>query len=207
MAAQSRYRCAATLRGHKHDARRRRPVDTTRRSLVDAARGAGQLRRRPAERPHRVRVRVVRRHAQGMGRVDQRVPPDADRAHELSAAPASSRTARRSLVDAARGAGRLCRRPVEGPHRVRVGRRHAQGLGPVERSVPPHADRARVFFFPPPLSAAPASSRTKASIARRRRDGRRSCASPPCRTAASCPGRATARSMCGTTRAVSASGR
>ena len=34
----------------------------------------------------------------------------------------------------------------------------------------------------------------RVSIARRRREGRRSVASPSCRTAASCPGRATARS-------------
>ena len=39
--------------------------------------------------------------------VSSRVPPDADRAHGPGAAPASSRTARRSLVDAATGAG-LC---------------------------------------------------------------------------------------------------
>ena len=39
---------------------------------------------------------------------------------------------------------------------------------------------------------------------RRRRDGRRSCVSPPCRTATSCPGRPTARSWCGTSRPASA---
>ena len=150
---------------------------------------AGQVRRRPAERPRR--VRVVGPHAQGVGRVEQRVPPDADRAHELCAAPASSRTARRSLVDAARNAGPVRRRPAERPRHIRLERRHAQGMGPVERSMPPHADRAHE------PCAAPASSRHNASIARRRRDGRRSCASSPCRTAASCPGRATARSRCG----------
>ena len=34
MAALTRYRCAATLTGHTHWARLRRPVDTTRRSHV-----------------------------------------------------------------------------------------------------------------------------------------------------------------------------
>ena len=261
MAAQSRYRCAATLRGHTYWARRRRPVDTTRRSLVDAARGAGLVRRRPAERPPR--VRVVGWHAQGVGPVERSVPPDIARAHGLCAAPASSRTARpslvdaasaqarcvaalpigrivsgsddgtlkvwdvssaqclrtlsghtgralrrrpvdttrRSLVDAARGAGHVRHRPPERSRRVRVGRPHAQGLGSVERSVPPDAARAHE------LGAAPASSRTARLIARRRRDGRRSGASPSCRTATSCPGRATTRSRCGTRRAVGASGR
>ena len=132
----SSAQCLRTLSGHTDSARRRRPVDTTRRSLVDAARGAGPVRRRPAERPRRVRVVG---HAQGVGRVEKSVPPDAERAHERCAAPASSRTARRSLVDAARG--------------------------------------------------------------------RRSCASSRCRTAASCLGRATARSRSGTCRAAPASGR
>ena len=135
----SRGRLVRTLRGHTDSARRRRPVDTTRRSLVDAATGAGQLRRRPAERSRRFRGRDVGPHAQGVGRVERSVPPDAERAHERSTAPASSR--------------------------------HSM------------------------------------SIARRRRDGRRSRASPSCRTAASCPGRTTARSRCGTYRAVSASAR
>ena len=260
MAALRRYRCAATLTGHTNGARRRRPVDTTRRSLVDAARGAGLLRRRAVERPrhfrggqqaqgvgpverrlppdadrahglraapasgrtaHRSlvdaatgagllrrrpaarqrRVRVERPHAQGVERVEQRVPPDAERAHVPGAAPGSSLTRRvRSLVDAATGAGLVRRRPVERPRRVRVVRQHAQGVGRDERSVPPYAERAHV------LGAAPTSSRHNASIARRRRDGRRSNASSPsCRTAASCPGRATSRSRCGTCRAVSAS--
>ena len=127
MAAQSRYCCAATLRGHTNYARRRRPVEPKRRSLVDATTGAGLVRRRPVERPRR--VRVVGRHAQGLGRLERQVPPDAERAHEHSAAPASSRH--------------------------------------------------------------------NASIARRRREGRRSIALPRCRTAPSCPGRPTARSRCG----------
>ena len=120
--------CRQTLRGHTNTARRRRPVDTTRRLLVDAARGAGRLRRRPRERPRR--LRVTRPHAQGLGRVERSARPDAARAH----AP----------------------------------------------------------------SAMPASSRTKALIARRRNKGRRSSASPPCRTATSCPGRTTTRSRSGT---------
>jgi len=176
--------CLGTLRGHARYARHRRPVDTTRRTLVDAVRGAGQLRRRPAER--RRRVWVGRPHAQGLGRVERSVPPEAERAHELSAAPASSRTARRSLVDAATGAGRVRRRPVERPRRVWVERRHAQGVGPVDRRLPRDAERALRF------RAAPASSRTARLIARRRREGRRSGASPRCRTAASCPDRRTA---------------
>ena len=141
--------CLGTLRGHTNTARRRRPVDTTRRSLVDAATSAGQLRRHPAERPHRVRER---QHAQGVAEVDRRVPSDAERAHERSAAPASSRTARRSLVDPATGAGLVRRRAVERPRRVRVGRPHAQGLGPVDRRLPPDIVRVR-------HSAGPASSR------------------------------------------------
>ena len=91
--------CRQTL-DHASYVRRRRPVDATRRSLVDAATGAGSVRRRPAERPRR--VRVARRHAQGVGRVEQRVPPDADRALRCRAAPASSRqhstTTRRAQV-------------------------------------------------------------------------------------------------------------
>ena len=74
--------------------------------LVDAATGAGQLRGRPVERPRR--VRVGRQHAQGVGPVERQVPRHADRAHKLRAAPASSRTARRSLVDTARGAQVNC---------------------------------------------------------------------------------------------------
>ena len=126
------------------------------RSLVDAARRAGLVRRRPAERPRRVRVGGP--HAQGVGRVDRRLHPDADRAHAPSAAPASSRTARQLLVHAATGAGLVRRRAVEWPRRVRIVGQHAQGLGLVERSVPPDADRAHV------PCAAPASRRHNASI-------------------------------------------
>ena len=46
-----------------------------------------------------------------------------------------------------------------------------------------------------------------ASISRRRREGRRSIASPSCRTATSCPGRGTRRSRCGRFQAAIASGR
>ena len=156
------------------------------------------MRRRPAER--RRRVRVVRLHAQGVGRVERSVPPHANRAHEFGAAPASSRTARLiARFDAATGAGLVRRRAVERPRRVRVERRNAQGLGRVDRSVPPDADRAHG------LSAAPASSRHNAPIARRRREGRRSTASLPSRTTASCPDRATTRSRSGTRRPAPAS--
>ena len=148
--------CRQTLRGHTNDARRRRPVKQS----VRAIRGAGQLRRRPVALPPRVRVGVARQHAQGVGRVERYVPPDADRAHGLRAAPASSRTVRRLFVDAATGAGLLRRRPVARPRRVRVVGQHAQGLGRVERSVPPDADWAHGH------SAAPASLRTAQLIAR-----------------------------------------
>ena len=121
------------------------------RLLVDAVRGAGQLRRRPAARPRR--VRIGRQHAQGLGRVERSVPPDAARSRGLCAAPASRQTARRLLVDAARGAGPLRRRPPERPRCVRVARRNAQGLGRRDRHLP-DAARARG------LSAAPASRRT-----------------------------------------------
>ena len=126
---------------------------TARRSLVDAVRGAGQLRRRPAERPRR--VRVERQQAQGLERVDRHLPPDAARSRGLCAAPASRRTARRSLVDAARGAGLVRRRHVERPRRVRVGRPHGHGVGRFERRVP--QDTARAHW----LRAAPASCQTK----------------------------------------------
>ena len=168
---------------------------TARRSLVDAVRGAGQLRRRPAERPRR--VRVERQQAQGLERVDRHLPPDAARSRGLCAAPASRRTARRSLVDAARGAGLVRRRHVERPRRVRVGRPHGHGVGRFERRVP--QDTARAHW----LRAAPASCQTK----RPSNQGRRSPASPSCRTAALCPGRGTARSGCGEGRPASAVGR
>ena len=171
---------------------------TARRSLVDGATGAGQLRRRVIERPRR--LRVGRQHAQGVGRVERSVPPDADRAHGLRAAPASSRTARRSLVDAATGAGLLRRRPVERPRRVRVVRQHAQGVGRINRRLPPYADRAHGT-----LCGAGVQS-SNALITRRRRDAQVEVTSPSCRTAASYRGRAT-RSRCGTCRAAPASRR
>ena len=104
-------------------------------------------------------------------------------------------------VRAIRGAGQLRRRHLERPRRVWIAGQHAQGVGPVDRRLPRDAERALRF------RATPASSRTARSIARRRREGRRSGASPPCRTAASCPGRRTARSRRGTRRALSASAR
>ena len=58
--------CLQTLTGHTDRARRRRPVKPRGRLLVDAATGAGLVRRRPAER--RRRLRVGRQHAQGVGR-------------------------------------------------------------------------------------------------------------------------------------------
>ena len=64
----SSERCRQTLTGHTDWARRRRPVEPRRRSLVDAARGAGQLCRCPPERPRC--VRVVGPQAQGVGRVE-----------------------------------------------------------------------------------------------------------------------------------------
>ena len=125
---------------------------TARQLLVDAATGAGPVRRRPVERPHR--VRIGRPHAQGLGRVERCLPPDIARAQTHSAGPASSQTARQLLVDAATGAGPVRRRPVERPHRVRIGRPHAQGLGRVERCLPPDIARAQTH------SAGPASSQT-----------------------------------------------
>ena len=185
MADEPRYRSVAKLRGHTNGVRRRRPVKQS----VRAIRGAGHLRRHPAERPHC--VRVVGPHAQGVAKVDRRVPWDAARTRGRRAAPASSRTARRLLVDAARGAGPVRRRAVARRHRVWVARQHNQGVGRVEGSVPPDADRAHG------LGAAPASSRHNASIARRRRDGRRFGASPSSRTAALFPRRSTAHSRSG----------
>ena len=111
-------KCLRTLSGHTDWARRRRPFEP-RVDRVNAATGAGLMRRWPAELPRR--VRVARQHAQGVGRFERRLPPHAERARGLSAAPASIRTARRLLVDAARGAGPLRRRPAQRPRRVRVG--------------------------------------------------------------------------------------
>ena len=147
MADEPRYRWVAKLRGHTNGVRRRRPVKQS----VRAIRGAGHVRRRPPERPRC--VRVVGPHAQGLGRRDRHLP-DAARTRGRRAAPASSRTARRLLVDAARGAGRVRRRAVARRRRFRVGRPHAQGLGRVERLAVLAAERAHE------LSAAPASSRT-----------------------------------------------
>ena len=148
MPTQSRYQCVATLHGRTNRVRRRRPVKQS----VRAIRGAGQVRRRPPERPRR--VRLVGQHAQGVGRVARSARPDATRARGLSAAPASSRTARLMLVDTVTGAGLLRRRPAERPRRVRVVGPHAHGVGPVERPVPPDAAGSRG------LCAAPASRRT-----------------------------------------------
>ena len=170
---------------------------TAHRSLIDAATGAGLVRRRPPERPRR--VRLVGQHAQGVGRVARSARPDATRARGLSAAPASSRTARLMLVDTVTGAGLLRRRPAERPRRVRVVGPHAHGVGRRDRHLP-DADRAHG------LCAAPASSRAAPLIARRRSKGRRSTASPSCRTATSSPGRATVRSGCGGGRPASAVG-
>ena len=193
--------CLQTLSGHTDWARRRRPVDTTRRSLVDAARA--QV----------VCVAVLPNGRIVSGSDDRTLKVwDASSGECLRTLTGHTYGARRrrpvepsgrSLVDAARGAGHVRRRPVERPRRVRVGRRHAQGVGRVERSVPPDAERAHE------RSTAPASSRHSMSIARRRRDGRRSRASPSCRTATSFLGVdiATTRSRCGTCRPASASGR
>ena len=199
MAAQSRYRCAATLTGHTDTARRRRPVEprddrspTPRRAqvLCVVALSNGRVVSGSCDRTLKVWdpsngacLRTLRGHTSYARR---RRPVD---------------TTHRSLVDAARGAGLLRRRAPGRPRRLRVVRPHAQGVGPVERCLPPDAERAHE------RSAASASSRHNASIARRRREGRRSIASPPCRTAASCPGRTTTCSRCGTRRAASASGR
>ena len=172
MPTQSRYQCVATLHGRTNRVRRRRPVKQS----VRAIRGAGQVRRRPPERPRR--VRLVGQHAQGVGRVARSARPDATRARGLSAAPASSRTARLMLVDTVTGAGLLRRRPAERPRRVRVVGPHAHGVGRRDRHLP-DADRAHG------LCAAPASSRAAPLIARRRSKGRRSTASPSCRTATS----------------------
>jgi hypothetical protein len=255
--------CRQTLSGHTSSARRRRPVEPCG-DCSSTPRGAGPVRRRPAERPRRVwvarphaqgvgrlersvpphaerahglsaapassrhnasiarrrregagrvrrrpverqrRVRVARQHAQGVGRVERRVPPDAARAHRQSAVPASTRTARLIALDAARGAGPMRRSAVERQRRLRVVGRHAQGVERLERSVPRDAER-----WAHERSAVPASRRIARSIARRRRDGRRSVASSSCRTATSFLGvdMATTRSRCGTCRAASASGR
>ena len=120
----SKGECLRTLSGHIDSVRRQRPFEP-RVDRVNAATGAGLMRRWPAELPRR--VRVARQHAQGVGRFERQVPPHAERAHGLGAAPASIRTARRLLVDAARGAGPLRRRPAQRPRRVRVGEPHAQG--------------------------------------------------------------------------------
>ena len=150
MADESRYRRVATLRVNTDYARRPRPVKQS----VRAIWGAGQLRRRAVERPRR--LRVGRRHAQGLGRVERTVPAYAERAHGLGAAPAPSQTVRRLLADTATGAGQLRRRPPGRPRRVRVARRQTQGVGRVERSVPSDSDPA--LSLQRGLGTAPASS-------------------------------------------------
>ena len=66
-------------------------------------------------------------------RVERTVPPDADRAHETSVAPASSRP--QGLIARRRREGRrsVRHRPVERPRRLRVDRQHAQGVGRFDR--------------------------------------------------------------------------
>ena len=146
------------------------------------------MRRRPAERLRR--VRVGRPHAQGVERVERRVPPDAERAHELRAAPASSRTARRLLVDAARAQVRCvvalpngCVVSGSGDRTLKVWNALK---GECLRTLSGHTNYAR--------RRRPVEPRVDCSSTPR---GRRSNASPPCRTAASCQGRPTARSRCG----------
>ena len=191
--------CLRTLRGHTSAARHRSPVEqhveclsTQRGTQVWGVAALSEGRVVSGSRDRTLKVwdvssgQCLHTLSGHTGSVRRRRPVD---------------TTRRSLVDAARGAGQLRRRPAERRRRVRGVGPHAQGVGRVERRVPPDAERAHV------PGAAPGSSRTKASIARRRREGRRSGASPPCRTAASCPGRRTARSRCGTRRALSASAR
>ena len=187
-------RCLCTLRGHTDWARRRRPVKQS----VRAIRGAGPVCRRAVEQPRR--VRVVRPHAQGVEQVDRSVPRDADRAHGLGAAPRPvepqvdcSSTPRGAQVNcvAVLSNGRVVSGSDDRTLKVwKVS--SGQCLG----TLTGHTDLARRRV-----------QSNRKSIAPRRREGRRSIASPSCRTAASCPGRTTARSRCGTRRAVSVSGR
>ena len=101
------------------------------------------------------------------------MPPDANQAHGLGAAPASSRTARRSLVDAPRGAGLVRRRAAERPRGIRVVRCIWRGghVGRVDRQVPLHAARAHG------PGAAPASSRTTVDRSSTPRRAQVSCVS------------------------------
>ena len=126
---------------------------------------------------------------------------DAARAHERSAAPASSRhnasIARRCRDGRRSRASPSCRMTASCP-----GRRKARSRCGTSRAV---TASGRCAGTRTQRGAGVPSNR--ASIARRRRDGRRSGASPSCRTATSCPDRGTTRSRSGACRAVSASGR
>ena len=185
MADEPRYRCVAKLRRHTHWARRRRPVKQS----VRAVRGAGQFRRGPVERPRR--VRFARRHAHGVERVERSARPDAARAHGLGAAPASSR----QHSTTTRGAQVMCVAALPNGRVVSGSWDRMLKVWDVSscrcvRTLRGHTNTAR--------------RRRPVDNTRRRRDGRRSCVSPPCRTATSCPGRPTARSWCGTSRPASA---
>ena len=202
MAAQSRYRCAATLRGHTGRARRRRPVEP-RVDCSSTPRGAqvycvaalpnGRVVSGgwESDGTHKVWdastgecLRTLTRHTD-WARRRRPVEPRVDRW--------STPRGAQVLCVAALPSGRV----VSGS----CGAFGGVGMWDVSTgkylcTLRGHTDRAR--------RRRPVEPR---SIARRRRDGRRSLASPSCRTAASCPGRPTARSRCGTRRALSASSR
>ena len=120
---------------------------------------------------------------------------DAARAHEQSEAPASCQTKRPSNQGRRSGASPPSRTaascPARGTTRSRCGT--CCEVGSSGRYAGTWTQRG----------AGVQSNR--AIDARRHRDGRRSIASPPCRTATSCPVRATARSRCGTRRPATAS--
>ena len=126
-AAQSRYRCVATLRGHTDSARRRRPVE----QRVDCS-----------STPRGAQVRCVVALSNGnvvSGSRDNTLKVwDVSSGRCLCTLTGHTNSAlrrrpvdttRRLLADAVTGAGLLRRRAVERPHRVRVVRQHAQGVG------------------------------------------------------------------------------
>jgi len=189
--------CLQTLHGHTNSARRRRPAaprvdrsSTPRRAQVECV--AVLPNGRIVSGSIDCTLKVWRRST---GECRRTLTGHTDWARR----PRPVKPRGRSLADAATGAGPVRRRPPGRPRRVRVARPHAQGVGRVERSVPPDVDRAHP-------RAAPASTRHNAFDRSSTPRGRRSRASPSCRTATSCPARAT-RSWCGTSRAVSASRR
>ena len=206
MAALRRYRCVATLTGYTDGARRRRPVEPR----VDCS-STPRGRRSNASPRCRTAASFL-----GVNMATTRSRSGTRRAVSASGGCAGS--------DGPRLTGRRHTQRGAGVQSIDCSVRRSDGrrssASPSCRTTVSCPGRTLARSRCGTCRAAPASGRwgtrgmrragvqsNSASIARRRREGRRSIASPPCRTATSCPGRATIRSRSGTCRAVGASGR